>query len=105
VALVREAFGGTFVYLLELLAADRASAAALGRGARDLAASVGADGVALVALPGSALARRAEDAGLRRLPARMDPKPTSFGAVPNDPGCAGLQAWDWSVSWGDLDHL
>ena len=105
VATVREAFGGRFVYLLELLATDRNAAAAVGRAAADVAADAGAAGVAVLALPGSAVALRARAAGFRKVPARFDPKPTSFGAVPNDPAYAGLQSLDWSVSWGDLDHL
>jgi hypothetical protein len=36
----------------------------------------------------------------------MDPKPTSFGAVPNDGATwSHLATLPWSVSWGDLDHL
>ena len=106
VAVVREGFGGRFVYLLELLADDEDDARALGRAAASYAASVGAAGVAIMGLPDSRLADRARQAGFRRLPARMDPKPTSFGAVPNDGTTwAHLQSLPWSVSWGDLDHL
>jgi hypothetical protein len=105
VATVREAFGGTFVYLLELVAEDAPAARALARAASSYASSVGAAGVAVIGLPGSRLEQRARDAGFRRVPARMDPKPTSFGAVPNDGTTwAHLRDLQWSVSWGDLDH-
>jgi len=105
-ATVREAFGGTFVYLLELLADDAGAARAIGRGAAAYAEEVGAGGVALMGVPGSRLGERAHQAGLVRLPARFDPKPTSFGAVPNDGTTwAHLASLHWSISWGDLDHL
>jgi predicted N-acetyltransferase YhbS len=106
VAITREAFGGRFVYLLELLAADDDVGAALGRAAAAHARAEGAAGVALMGLARSRVAQRAVEAGFRRLPARMDPKPTSFGAVPNDGHTwAHLATLPWSVSWGDLDHL
>jgi hypothetical protein len=106
VTTVREGFGGRFVYLLELLADDAPAAQALGRAAATHAASVGAAGVAVMGLPGTRLEARARQAGFRRLPARLDPKPTSFGAVPNDGKTwAHLGSLPWSVSWGDLDHL
>lgn len=106
VATEREAFGATFVYLLELVAADAAAAKAIARAAAAHARSVGAAGVALMGLPDTRLAARAHDAGFRRVPTRMDPKPTSFGAVPNDGTTwAHLASLPWSVSWGDLDHL
>jgi len=106
VVTTREAFGGRFVYLLELVATDAPAAAALGRAAAADARTEGAAGVAVMGLPGSRLAERAAQAGLRRLPARMDPKPTSFGAVPNDGATwSHLATLPWSVSWGDLDHL
>lgn len=105
VATVKEAFGGKFVYLLELLAEDGIAARALARAARTYAQSIGATGVALLGLPHTRIAARARAAGFRQVPARMDPKPTSFGAVPNDPAYAHLASLAWSVSWGDLDHL
>jgi GNAT superfamily N-acetyltransferase len=105
VATVRDAFGGRFVYLLELLANDDDGARAVARAGVEHARRVGAAGVALLALPGTRIAARAEAAGFRRVPKRLDPKPTSFGAVPNTPRFDGLQSLAWSVSWGDLDHL
>ncbi len=106
VATVRDAFGGRFVYLLELVADDAEAARALARGAAAHAREAGAAGVALMGLPASRLADRARRAGFVKVPARMDPKPTSFGAVPNDGETwAHLTSLDWSVSWGDLDHL
>jgi GNAT superfamily N-acetyltransferase len=106
VATVREAFGGTFVYLLELLADDADAARAIGRAAQVYARSIGAAGVAIMGVPGSRLAERARQAGFVHLPARLDPKPTSYGAVPNDGTTwAHLARLRWSISWGDLDHL
>lgn len=105
VATEREAFGGRFVYLLELVAEDPATARALGRAAAAHARAVGAAGVALMGLAGTRLASCARQAGLRRVPQRLDPKPTSFGAVPNDGHRVDIQALAWSVSWGDLDHV
>jgi hypothetical protein len=103
---MRDAFGGTFAYLLELIADGPDEARALVRGAADHARSLGAAGVGLMGVPGSRLAVRAREAGLVRVPARMDPKPTSFGAVPNDGTTwSHLQSLPWSISWGDLDHL
>lgn len=107
VATIREAFGGSFVYVLELLADDADAAAGLGRALAAHADAAGAHGVALMGLAGGRLEQRARQAGLRvRVPRRLDPKPTSFGAVPNDGATwSHLQSLDWSVSWGDLDHL
>ena len=103
VTLAREAFGGRFLNLLELLTVDVDAARALSRA---ISAGAGdAVGAALVALPGSPLDRLAPRAGFRRLPQRLEPKPVMFGAVPNDgsvPDPAGLA---WSVAWGDLDHI
>jgi predicted N-acetyltransferase YhbS len=105
VALVRSAFGATFVYLLELVARSASSAQMVMRAARSFCISSGAVGVGVMALPGSRLAFLAGASGMRRVPQRFDPKPTSFGAVPNEPSLANLQSLSWSVSWGDLDHL
>lgn len=107
VATTREAFGGTFVYVLELLADDADAAAALGRALAAHARATRAAGVAMMGLPGGRLEQRVRQAGLRvKVPGRLDPKPTSFGAVPNDGATwSHLRSLAWSVSWGDLDHL
>ena len=103
VTLAREAFGGTFLNVLELLtvepAAARALRSALARGAGTAA------GAALVAVPGSELDRLAVRAGFRRLPRRLEPKPLMFGAVRNTATAPDPAAVPWSVAWGDLDHL
>lgn len=103
VALSREAFGGRFLNLLEMLTVDVEAARALT--AAIAAAPDGAVGAALVAAPGSALDRLAPRAGFRRLPERLEPKPLLFGAVPNDGTVPDPAAVPWSVAWGDLDHI
>jgi GNAT superfamily N-acetyltransferase len=108
VTLAREAFGGTFLHVLELLTVEVEAARALTRAIA--AGAGGAVGAALVAVPGSGLDRLAPRAGFRRLPQRLEPKPLMFGAVPNAGVPAGSAVPDpaavpWSVAWGDLDHL
>jgi len=101
VAAVREAFGGRFVYVLDLVADTPADARAIARAAAAMATREQAVGVALLALPGSRLAARAAEAGFRRVPTRRDPKPTSFGAAFH----TGPRPLRWSVSWCDLDNV
>lgn len=101
--LAREAFGGRFVTVLELLTADRDAARALSSIVRDTAGD--AVGGALIAVPGSPLERTAARAGFRALPARLAPKPLLFGVVRNDPSAPDPRSVDWSVAWGDLDHV
>ncbi|MGI8535966.1 MAG: GNAT family N-acetyltransferase [Mycobacteriales bacterium] len=122
VTLAREAFGGRFLNVLELLTVDVDAARALTRAIADSAGGAGtgggagggggagdgvggAVGAALVAVPGSALDRLAGRAGFRRLPQRLEPKPLMFGAVRGDPAAPDPTALTWSVAWGDLDHL
>jgi len=101
VAAVREAFGGRFVYLLEMVADSRADARAIARAAAALAVRERAAGVAVLAIPGTRLAACAAEAGFRRVPGRLDPKPTSFGAAAHtDP-----VPLSWSISWCDLDNV
>ena len=101
--LVREDFGGRFVYLLELAALD-------GDAARSLVGAVvddhdGESGVATVGLDGSPLARAATSGGLRALPRRFAPKALHFGVADNAGTRPDLARAPWSVAWGDLDHL
>jgi predicted N-acetyltransferase YhbS len=71
VTLVRDAFGGRFLNVLELLTADTDAARALSAAVR---ASAGdAVGAALIAVPGSPLEQTAVRAGFRGLPARLAP--------------------------------
>lgn len=100
----RTDLGGRFHCLLDLLADDPASAAAI------VAAVAGgalgpADGVALTAMPGSSLARLAGRAGMRRPPRRLLPRPIHFGVVPHPRLVPDPVALTWSTSWGDLDHI
>jgi GNAT superfamily N-acetyltransferase len=95
--------GGRFHCILEMLALGedpaRAVVAALVDGV-----IADADGIALLALPGSPLEDAGVATGMRRVPARLH-RPVRFGAVPHPtllPDPAGVR---WSVTWGDLDHL
>jgi hypothetical protein len=102
-AVVHDDFGGSFVYLLELLTLDRDAARAL------VAAVVddhpGVSGLATVGLDGSPVAVAARRGGLRPLPRRLAPKPLNFGIADNTGTRADLVSAPWSVAWGDLDHL
>lgn len=110
---VVEAFGGTFAYVLELLAVDSyaardlVSAIAAGESASDGGASDGGavHGAALVTLAGSVMDGTSRAAGFRRLPRRLEPHPQYFGAVPNAESSPDPTGLAWSVAWGDLDHL
>jgi GNAT superfamily N-acetyltransferase len=131
VTVERSAFGGRFVYLLELLAEDVVVARALVGAVADAvlrgatsgeAAAPGAPtglapgsptglapgaptGLAAVALPGSRLAALVSAAGLRRVPRILEPKPFRFGAARNDAAAPDPRGRAWWVSWGDLDHV
>lgn len=100
----RDDLGGRFHCLLELLVDGPDAARSIVQAIVDGAVGP-ADGIALTAVPGSPLAAHASAAGLRRLPARLLPRPIHFGAVPHPrllPDPASLR---WSTSWGDLDHI
>ncbi len=101
---IRAELGGEFVALLELLAVDDAAAAEL-MGAIEDGALGAADGVALTAIAGSTLARRARAAGLRGVPARWQPRPVRFGVVAHPTLVPEPAALEWSTAWGDLDHV
>jgi len=102
-AVHREAFGGRFVFVLDLLADDReAAAAVLNRLADD---ARGAVGLATVALPGSRVAHLVTGAGFGRLPRRLEPRPLHVGVVPFGEALGGVGQQPWQVSWSLLDHL
>lgn len=105
VTLAREAFGGRFLNVLELLTVEVEAARALTLAIAGAAGSDGAVGAALVAVPGSTLDRLAVRTGFRRLPQRLEPKPLMFGAVRGAADAPDPTALSWSVAWGDLDHL
>jgi Acetyltransferase (GNAT) domain len=100
----REDLGGRFHCLLELLVDGPDAARSIVRSVADGALGP-ADGIALTAVPGSPLAGYATTAGLRRLPARVLPRPIHFGAVPHPRLLPDPSALRWSTSWGDLDHI
>jgi predicted N-acetyltransferase YhbS len=100
---VREDFGGSFVYLLELLAVDRDAARTLVGAVADDHADV--SGLATVGLAGSPVAVAARGGALRPLPRRLEPKPLNFGIADNTGTRPDLAVAPWSVAWGDLDHL
>lgn len=103
VTLVRDAFGGRFLNVLELLTVDVEAGRALAAAVRDGAGD--AVGAALLAVPGSQLESLATRSGFRRLPARLEPKPVLFGVVRNDSSTPPPDSVAWSVAWGDLDHI
>jgi hypothetical protein len=105
VTTIREAFGGRFAYVLELMAEDDRSARAVGRAVASAARRDGAAGLALLALPGDRVEHWVRQAGFRRLPRRMVPRPTWYGAVRNSAGAPDPAHTSWSFRWGDLDHL
>jgi len=96
-------FGGRFVLLLELMATDaeagRALIATIASNSRDAA------GIVTVALPGSPVAIAATGSGMRRLPARLGPKPVFFGVTDNMGGRETMSSSPWTLAWGDLDHI
>jgi hypothetical protein len=100
----RDDLGGRFHCLLELLADDRAAAAALVRAVADGALGP-ADGVALTAVARSRLDRLAAGAGMLAPPKRMLDRPIHFGVVPHPTLVPDPTAVPWSTSWGDLDHI
>jgi hypothetical protein len=100
---VREDFGGRFVYLLELMSVDRDAA-------RAVVAAVVEDhtdvsGLATTGLHGTAVTRAAVEGGFRPLPRRLAPKPLHFGVADNTGTHPDLGVAPWSVAWGDLDHI
>jgi hypothetical protein len=101
---VRDAFGGRFACVLELVAVDGDAAAALTRTIAD-AVTADAVGLACVALPATETAQLARAAGFRRLPRRLEPKPLHFGVADNCGDRPNLALGPWSLAWGDLDHL
>lgn len=102
-ATVREAFGGPVLHVLDLLARDRPAArAAVGAAVREAPHAVA---VGTVARPGTRIARLARAAGLLRVPGPLAPKRFNFGILPHDEAAAATVRRDWTVVWGDLDHL
>jgi hypothetical protein len=99
----REQHGGAFAYLLEFLAVDAEAARAL---VQVVSASYGgAVGVVLATLPGTSASRLALGAGLRLVPSRFEEKALHMGVIDNDASRgAGIRS-DWTLGWGDLDHL
>lgn len=105
-ALSRPDLGGTFLCLLELLAADAEAARALvGRLAGTAAGPLGAVGLATTALAATPIYVSARRAGLRTLPRRFQPQPIHVGLVDNAGRLPGLEKERWSLAWGDLDHI
>jgi RimJ/RimL family protein N-acetyltransferase len=102
-SVVRRAYGGPFLHLLDLQARHGdAARQVVGAAARDAG---GAVGVATIGLPGTRAAQLAEAAGLRLLPRRLEPQEQVLGLLHNDPDLGDLSDRAWSVSWTDLDHL
>ncbi len=99
---VKEAFGGRFVYVLELLGDDDAARAAV-NALRSTAS--GLDGLGIVCNPGSPTHARARAAGFRPIPRALAPKDLPFGLVDNTGTRPELVQAPWDTAWGDVDHL
>lgn len=55
--------------------------------------------------PGTAGGRRLRAMGLRRLPDRLNPRPSWFGVIPNTPDAGDVATGRWDVAWCDYDHV
>lgn len=102
---VAERFGGRFGLVLEYLAEDVEAARGLTAALGEAAQAQDAVGLALVTLPGSALSAQCSDAGFRRLPARLEPRPLRMMVFDPAGDATALAARPWSMAWGDLDHI
>lgn len=102
VSTARDTLGGTFECVLDLISRDpdtaRSLIGAIVQEAGDVA------GVATLALEGSPLATLARNAGMRKVPRRMETNPLHLHL--SDACSKGERlSPDWSVSWCDLDHV
>jgi len=102
---VREAFGGRFGYVMEFMAADVEAAQQLTAVIEGMARAQAAVGLVLIATPRSSAGVLAQRAGFRRLPQRLEPNPLRFLVAAPAGSSAALAAQDWSIAWGDLDHV
>lgn len=100
---VRDAYGGRFLSLLDLVADDQDVARRLVGGA--IAASGQVDGIATLALPGTRIHDQASRCGMRQLPTRLEPQPAILGVIRNNLDPDTPIPDNWAVSWCDLDHV
>lgn len=103
VTIDRDSMGGRFVYVMELLAADR-------EGARVVVSTMVSQsedfsGIAMIALPGSAPAVSASAAGLRKVPRRLEAHPAELFIRDTCLESHGPASAPWSVTWGEFDYL
>lgn len=103
VTTVRQQQGADFIYVLELLSPDAAAARALVRAIADDAR--GAAGIVLATLPGTSTSALARRAGLVLVPEKYEEKPLHFGVVDNLESGVDQRARQWTLGWGDLDHV
>ncbi len=99
----REQQGGAFTYLLEFLAADADAARSLVQVVSSRCA--GSVGLVMATLPGTSASRLALGAGLRLVPSRFEEKALHMGVIDNDGSHGAAIRRDWTLGWGDLDHL
>jgi hypothetical protein len=65
----------------------------------------GAVGVVLATLPGTSASRLALGAGLRLVPSRFEEKALHMGVIDKDGSHGAAIQSNWTLGWGDLDHL
>jgi len=94
---------GPVVYVLEILATDvNAASSLVGAIAH---AHDGAKAIGFRSTEHSPQTRLVRGAGLRRVPARADPRPPSLAVFEADRDNRHVHELPWAWSWGDLDHL
>lgn len=103
VARARDRFGGRFLCLLELMSIDSHAARNLVGAMTHAAKAISAAGLVTTVMPGTWQHQVVRKSGLRPLPRRLEPQPLHVGFVNNmDDAAVDL---NWSLSWGDLDHI
>jgi len=102
VTTTRRQHGAEVTFLLELLAVTAEAGRAL---VNLMAGTAGTAALVLATLTGTATSRLARHSGLWLLPGALEPKPLPFWIVDNAGNWPRLARNQWSLGWGDLDHI